>query len=220
MLLHVLLVIHIVVLGYWLGAELVINSTYRYVSYGSDMPFAERNRLMEHVMEVDQHVRYALVLQAGFGFVLATLYGYVPGGTTAAWTIAIVAALWLGFVEITHRMRHSAAGKRLAAFDRNSRYVLMAVLVGIALGLIGSQWHMPQWLRLKLGLFAGVMACGVGIRLALISHFRTWAVMAREGPNAQTNAVIRRTYWQATSVLILLWVFIVALVITSVWKPA
>ena len=40
MLLHVLLVIHIVVLGYWLGAELVINSTYRYVSYGSDMPFA------------------------------------------------------------------------------------------------------------------------------------------------------------------------------------
>lgn len=219
MLLHVLLVAHIVVLGYWLGAELVINGTYRYVSYAGDMPFAERDRLMEHVMEVDQHVRYALVLQAGLGFTLATLYGYVPGGRTAAWAMAIFAAIWLAFVEIAHRVRHSAVGKSLAAFDRRSRYVFMIVLACIALGLIGGSWNMPLWLRLKLGLFACVMACGVGIRLALISHFRTWAVMAREGPNAETNAIIRKTYWQATSVLILLWVFVAALVTASVWKP-
>lgn len=220
MLLHVLFVAHVVVLGYWLGSELVINNTFRYVSYGSDMPFAERNRLLEHVMDADQHVRYALVLQAGLGFTLATLYGYVPGGTAVAWAIAIGAVIWLAFVEITHRMRHSAAGRSLAAFDRGSRYVLMAVLLGIALGLIGSGWHMPLWLRLKLGLFACVMACGVGIRLALISYFRTWAVMARETPDAGTNAIIRKSYWQATSVLIMLWIFIAGLVAASVWKPA
>ncbi|MEO5829905.1 MAG: hypothetical protein ABIQ36_04990, partial [Rhodanobacter sp.] len=85
MLLQTLLVMHIAVLGYWLGAELVINSTYRYVSCGSHMPFAERNRLMEHVMHVEQHVRYALVLQAGLGFALAALYGFVPGGERSAW---------------------------------------------------------------------------------------------------------------------------------------
>ena len=60
-------------LGYWLGAELVINSTYRYVSWAATMPFAERDRLMEHVMDVDQHVRYALVLQAGLGVALVSL---------------------------------------------------------------------------------------------------------------------------------------------------
>ena len=43
-------------LGYWLGSEFVINSTYRYVSYSDRMPFEERSRLMEHVMHVDQHV--------------------------------------------------------------------------------------------------------------------------------------------------------------------
>lgn len=59
-----ILVFHIAVLGYWLGSELVINSTYRYVSYSRNMPFDERQRLMDHVMVVDQHVRYALVLQA------------------------------------------------------------------------------------------------------------------------------------------------------------
>ena len=219
MLLHVLLVAHIVVLGYWLGSELVINSTFRYVSYSASMPFSDRSRLMEHVMDADQHVRYALVLQAGLGFTLAALYGYVPGGAATAWAIAALAVLWLAFVEITHRVRHSSAGKSLAAFDRRSRYVLMVLLACISLGLIGAGWNLPLWLRLKLGLFACVMACGVGIRLALLSYFRTWAAMSREGPNDQTNATIRRTYWQATSVLIMLWVFVAALVSASVWKP-
>lgn len=218
---HILLVAHVAVLGYWLGSELVINSTYRYVCYRTEMPFAERDRLMDHVMHVDQHVRYALVLQVGLGFTLAALYGYVPGGTGAALAIAVFAALWLGYVELVHRMRHHRPwGPKLAAFDRRSRYVFLAVLVAIALGLLGGDWNMPQWLRIKLGLFACVIGCGVGIRVALIDHFRTWAVMSRQGPDAQTNAIIRRTYWRGTSVLILLWVFIAALVVVTVWKPA
>lgn len=220
MLSQILLVAHIAVLGYWLGSELVINSTYRYVSFSGAMPFAERSRLMEHVMNVDQHVRYALVLQFGLGFALAALYGYVPGGEQTAWIAGLLAALWLAFVEAVHHLRHRPIGRRLAAVDRGSRYVVMALLVAVAISLVGGDWAMPVWLRLKLALFAGVMASGVGIRFALISHFRTWAVMARDGPTAETNAIIRRTYVKATSVLLLLWVFIAGIVVLSVWKPA
>lgn len=220
MILQALLVMHIAVLGYWLGAELVINSTYRYVSYGSHMPFAERNRLMEHVMHVDQHVRYALVLQAGLGFALAALYGFVPGGEQSAWLAGGLCVLWLAFVEVTHRLRHRASGHTLGTIDRGSRYVFIALLLGIAAGIIGSRWNMPLWLHIKLALYAAVMASGVGIRLALISHFRTWKVMAAEGPSDITNAIIRRTYVRATSVLGVLWIFIVAMVVVSVWKPA
>jgi hypothetical protein len=64
------------------------------------------------------------------------------------------------------------------------------------------------------------MACGVGIRFALIAHFRTWAVMASDGVSPERNAVIARTYVRATSVLVLLWVFIAAIVAVSVIKPA
>lgn len=220
MLPQILLVAHIAVLGYWLGSELVINSTYRYVSYSNDMPFAERSRLMDHVMDVDQHVRYALVLQFGLGFTLAALYGYVPGGGATATAAGVLAILWLAFVEITHHVRNRPAGKRLAAIDRASRYIIMALLIAIAAGLVGGGWEMPFWLRLKLALFAGVMASGVGIRFALISHFRTWAIMAREGATPKTNAIIRRTYVRATSVLVLLWIFIGAIVAVSVWKPS
>lgn len=219
MILPWLLAAHIAVLGYWLGSEFVINSTYRYVSYGDKMPFDERSRLMEHVMHVDQHVRYALVLQASLGLALAALLGYVPGGDTLAICAGIFGALWLGFVEAVHRLRHKPVGKTLGMIDRYSRYVLMAVLVATALGLIGGAWPMPLWLRWKLALFAGVMMSGVGIRLALISHFRTWAIMAREGPTDATNTIIKQTYVRATSVLLLLWVFIAGVAILSVWKP-
>lgn len=219
MLEQVLLVAHIAGLGYWLGSELVINSTYRYVCWSGDMPFAERERLMEHVMHVDQHVRYALVLQASVGTALAALYGYVPGGRTLAFGSLGLGAAWLAYIEIVHRQRHSTAGYRLAAIDRGSRYMLMALLIGIAFGLVGTAWSMPHWMRWKLGAFAGVMASGVGIRLALIAHFRTWADMRREGVTPDLNAAIRQTYMRATSVLILLWVFIAGIVALSLLKP-
>jgi hypothetical protein len=212
-------VLHIAVLGYWLGSELVINSTYRLVAFGDRLPFEERTRLMEHVMDVDQHVRYALVLQAALGTALAARYGLVPGGEALAWSVLAAGGLWLAFVEAVHRLRHAPAGATLAGIDRGLRYGLMALLVAIAAGALGQSWPMPGWLRLKLGLFAGVMACGVVIRLALIRHFRTWADMARNGVTAAGNAVIRRTCVQATAVLVVLWLFIAAIVVASVQKP-
>lgn len=215
-----LLVTHIAVLGYWLGSELVINSTYRYVCYRDEMPFVDRTRLMGHVMVVDQHVRYALVLQASLGTMLAAYLGYIPGGATLMTVAGVVGVLWLLFVEIVHRLYAKPIGSSLSAFDRGSRYVLMALLVAIALGFVGGAWSMPGWLRWKLACFAGVMACGVGIRLSLLGHFRTWAIMERDGATAGTNAIIRQVYVRSTAVLGLLWVFIAAVVVLSVLKPA
>ena len=213
-------VLHIAVLGYWLGSELVINSTYRYVSFSDRMPFAERTRLMEHVMHVDQHVRYALVLQASLGTALAAFYGFFPGGLALAWAALGVGALWLVFVEAVHQLRHAPAGRVLAALDRGLRYALVVLLLALALGWLGGSWPVPDWLRLKLGLFAGVIACGVLIRFALIAHFRTWAEMTRDGPSDAGNAVIRRTCIRATAVLVLLWLFIAAITLVSVEKFA
>ena len=215
----VLLAAHIAVLGYWLGSELVINSTYRYVCHADQMPFAERDRLMDHVMHVDQHVRYALVLQASLGTALAALYGYVPGGTPVALAAGFIGIAWLGFVEAVHRLRFSTVAARLGAIDRGMRYGLMALLLCIAIGLVGGAWPMPAWLRWKLALFAAVMMSGVGIRFALIAHFRVWAEMRRVGPTDAANRIIQQTYVRATAVLVLLWLFIAAIVVLSVWKP-
>lgn len=214
-----LIVAHIAVLGYWLGSELVINATYRYVCYSENMSFEERSRLMDHVMHVDQHVRYALVLQTSLGLMLAASYSLVPGGPPIVALFGGFGLLWLIFVEAVHRLRNHPAGKRLGAIDRASRYVIMVLLLALAIGLIGGDWILPGWLRWKLAAFAGVIACGVGIRFALIAHFRTWADMAISGVTLERNAVIKATYVKATSVLLLLWGFIAVIVWLSVAKP-
>ena len=215
-----LLVTHIAVLGYWLGSEFVINATYRYVCYHDEMAFEDRTRLMDHVMHVDQHVRYALVLQVGLGLMLCARIGFIPGRQTLFISSAIAMILWLVFVEVVHRLRNHGIGKRLAAIDRWTRYLLLVALLAVAGGLIGGDWPLPAWLKWKLALFAGVVACGVGIRFALITHFRTWAEMTRTGVTAARNAAIKRSYIRATSVLVLLWVFLAGTVILSVMKPA
>lgn len=215
-----LLVLHIAVLGYWLGSELVINSTYRYVSWSAGMPFAERDRLMDHVMDVDQHVRYALVLQAGLGTMLGAWYGYFPGGDALAWTAALLMAAWLVLVEATHRRRGMPAGPGLAAFDRGLRYLAIAGLLALFLLAVTGRLHMAAWMAWKLAAFAGVIACGLGIRFALIRFYRAWGVIARDGSSDERERGVRRLYAQATSVLGLLWVLIAVIVVLSVAKPS
>ena len=150
---------------------------------------------------------------------LAANAGFVPGGQQVVLAAGAIGVIWLGFVEAVHRYRARPIGRTLGTIDRGSRYVLMALFVAVAAGLIVGAWPIPGWLRWKLAAFAGVMACGVGIRIALIAHFRTWSKMVSSGVTSERNAAIRTTYIRATSVLILLWIFIALVVWLSVEKP-
>lgn len=219
MTLPVLLVAHIAVLGYWLGAELVINSTYRYVSWAAALPFAERDRLMDHVLDVDQHVRYALILQAGLGTALAGLMGYLPGGSVLALAAGVGAVAWLGMAEATHRLRRTGTGSRLAAIDRGVRFIAIAALFALAGSLLAGWLPGPRWLAVKLALFAGVIACGLGIRGQLLRFYGTWRVIAREGSSEALEADIRTIYVAATAILVGLWMLIAGIVGLSVLKP-
>jgi hypothetical protein len=219
MLIHTLLVAHIAVLGYWLGSEFVINQGFRYVCRASSLETAERERLLDHVMDVDQHVRYALALQFTLGFALAFLMRYLPGGSSAAVAFGIAGALWLALIETVHRLRKSAPGRTLASVDRWIRYLLMAALAAAAAGAWMDLIPMRGWLAAKLLCFAGVMACGVGIRLSLLPLFRAFDTLRSSGSTPALERRIRRHYVESTSILAGLWVFIAAMTFLSIWKP-
>ncbi|NKB45736.1 MAG: hypothetical protein GKS03_15810 [Alphaproteobacteria bacterium] len=215
----ILLVAHITVLGYWLGSEFVINSGYRYVCRTSSLPFEERNKLMDHVLNVDQHVRYALILQIGLGTALAALYGYFPGGSTTAMAAGIGTVVWLGFVEYIHHARKEPVGATLGMIDRSSRYGLMIGLVIAGTTSLMADSDIPNWLAWKLILFACVMASGVGIRISIIDFYGTWAKIKEHGSTPEYEQSIWHIYKYGTGILIGLWVFIAAIVVLSVWKP-
>ena len=174
---------------------------------------------MSHVLDVDQHVRYALVLQAGLGTTLAILLGYLPGGGGTAVLVALVAVVWLIFVEVVHRLRESSVAARLALFDRGIRYLLMALLIGFWAVAIGGFFDVQAWLAWKLLCFAGVLVCGVGIRIQIIAFYRVWRELEKQGPSAGREQAIQKIYARATSILVGLWMFIAVMVVISVWKP-
>ena len=183
------------------------------------MDFAERDRLMDHVMDVDQHVRYALILQAGIGTALAALLGYLPGGRALAIGALVVAAAWLILTEFTHRLRKSKSGPAVARVDHAIRYLAIAFIAALCAAVYFGYFSMPRWLTIKLMLFAGVIACGVGIRRQLIRFFATWGAIAAEGSDDGREREIRRIYISATSILVGLWLLIAGIVLLSWVKP-
>ena len=219
MLVQTLLLAHIVVLGYWLGSELVINNSFRYVTWSTKMPIAERGRMLDHVMDIDQHVRYALVLQLGLGVILAALLGYIPGGASLGIAAGFIALLWLVLVQITHRRRKTVAGEHLARLDRVIRYLVGAALVVYCLAGLAGIVPSVQWLALKMMLFAIVIVCGVGIRFELIKYFGVWSQIRGHGSSENLEAELRHSYFRATAVLVALWVAIGAMTFLSLTKP-
>ena len=218
MLVNALLVAHILVVGYWLGSDLVINSTFRYVSRAASMPYDERDKLLDHVLDIDQHVRYALVLQIGFGTALAALLGYVPGGAALAAIAGISVVAWLALVESAHRLRKGRLGEPLARLDRSVRY--LAVIAALVIGISGMAGYfaLAGWLSLKLLLVAGAIVCGLGIRFELVRYFRVWHEIRREASSVALERLLRRRYATATALLVMLWAFVTAIVAISVFK--
>ena len=96
------------------------------------------------------------------------------------------------------------------------RYLVIAALLGTAGAAALGEFAMPRWLAWKLALFAGVVACGLGIRVALIAFFRVWGDVAREGSSPAVEQRVRRACYRATAVLGVLWLFIAAIVGLSV----
>ena len=218
MLLHSLLVAHIAVLGYWLGSELVINANFRFVTRAAGQPFVERDRLLDHVLDVDQHVRYALILQTGLGTALAALLGYLPGGRLLAITAGVAAVAWLVLVEATHRLRKTPTGRWLETLDGIVRYSVMLVLVVVGVGALAGAWPLATWLAIKLALFAGVILCGLGIRLSIVRYYLTWRDIEQAGSTPINERELWRRYCNATAVLIVLWVLIAGIVGLSLVK--
>ncbi len=219
MLQQTLLVAHIVVLGYWLGADLVINSTYRYACWSREMPFGERNRLMDHVMHVDQHVRYALVLQFALGTSLAAVNGYLPFGWITVGIAAVLATIWIVLLELVHRLRYTPSGPLLDTVDLAAWIGAGVLLLLASLASAANLLALPLWLMIKLALFGGVFLAGVGIRIALKDFFQAWQEVAKNGSNDARETAIQRGYVRATLVLLALWVFIAGIVALSIWRP-
>ena len=215
-LLTILQLIHVLVLGCWLGAELLVNSIFRYAVLTVEIPFAERDRMLTQVIKINQLVRYAMILLLATGLCLASLLGYLP--FDFGWVLMFGLA-WMLLIYLGHLLSARKAGRILKMIERDLRLIVIGVLVIVSgLGVLGEA-YLPFWLAVKLFFFAGVIACGLGIRFVLLRLFTVWQRMRQQGATPSDGMASRKIYFQATAVLILLWVLVAAISVLSVFKP-
>lgn len=207
---------HMLVLGCWLGAELVINRLYRYPILATAILFTERDRMLIQVMKINQLVRYALVMQFATGLCLASLLGYLP--FALGWVLVFSFA-WVLLVYLGHNSFASSTNRILKMIERDLRLIVIGVLIMVSgLGVIGEA-YLPFWLALKVFLFSGIIVCGLGIRFVMARLFKVWNRMREHGPTPLDESDLRKSYLKVTAILILLWVLVATITVLSLFKP-
>jgi len=216
----ILLWLHVLVMGYWIGSDLVINALTHYVARADGLPPAERKRLWDFLMHVDQHPRNALILSVPLGFTLAAQIGLLQLDNAALTMLWLASAAWFAQMWITHWKREDGGGASLAKWDWRIRYILIAafVFMGVQSLLTGSPLAAP-WLAWKAILFAGVMACGIGIRHFIRRCYPAWPRIWDGRGTPDDEAAVRKALMQATYVLWLLWAQLFVIGWLGVTKP-
>lgn len=212
---------HVWVMGYWIGSDLVVNALTFYTARSTALPGAERRRQWDFLMDVDQHPRNALILSVPLGLTLAAWSGLLPlgpGGVTVVWILSL---LWFWYMWLTHWKRHSPLGSRLAAWDWNSRYVLIAsCIVTGGWSLLGHGPFVTSWLAWKVILFGGVLACGIAIRHYIRISYRAWPRIWADQKQPGDDQIVLDAMRRGTYALWVLWTLLVIIGYLGAAKPA
>lgn len=211
---------HVVVWGYWVGSDLVVNQLTHYLTHAERMEGQERNRLWAFLLDIDQHPRNALILSVPLGLTLAAILQLMPLGGVALAGVWVVSAAWFAFMWLVHLRGDTPAGATLRAWDVRIRYVVIAIALLVGGGsLVFGTPVVAGWLAAKLVLFALVAGAGIGIRYYIQQFMRTWPEIVAQGSTPDREAAIRQAMRRGTWVLVGLHVLLVVIAYLGYAKP-
>lgn len=212
--------LHVLVMGYWIGSDLVVNQLTHFTARAAGLAGAERRKLWEFLLDVDQHPRNALILSVPLGFTLASFRGLVPLRGVGLLVLWLLCALWFWFMWVTHWKHGKPEGRRWAIWDWRLRYVLIAAAVGSGIvSLLTGQPYSATWLAWKVILFGAVLACGIGIRHYIREAYAAWPRIWVDQAHHGDEELVRQAMWRGTYVLWVLWALLFIIAYLGVAKP-
>lgn len=202
----VLVYVHILLFVYWLGGDLGVFVTSKYVA-DRKLSMEERFRFMNALLVCDMGPRSALILFIPVGLEMARIIGVFEVSPAIGGIVWLFCAIWLGvnwwmFYNDRHPMTATLRG-----YDLKLRYVLILVIAGIAIYSIANGSPVNQlWLQVKLLVFAGVISLGVYLR-SEITNWISGFGMVRQGGDAadKGNTIIEQALIRSRRAALLLW---------------
>lgn len=205
---------HILLFVYWLGGDLGVFYTAKYVAR-PDLSKPERLRFLELLMKVDMFPRMALVLMLPLGFTLAALRGSIAldgFGIVAIWVAGL---LWFAMMLAEHSEGAPAWLKRL---DLGVRYGLLAGLAGLGiLSLVIDAPIAEAWLAIKVVLFAVIIGLGLSLRAVVIDWVRGFGLLDSD-PDEGNRLIVKGREAGALRALSL-WACLILMAFLGVVKP-
>ena len=200
--------LHIVGLAYWLGGDLGVFYSSYFV--GNDNLSSEvRVAAAKILFALDQAPRICMTMMLPLGLHLAWRLDVLPiNGTImlATWAVCLG---WLGMVLFLHFGTNKAAKYPVTKIDYWFRVVVVLTLAvaGIA-GL--SNGSLQYWVAAKLLIFAGMISCGLAVRMKLRDFGPAFARLAGGNPSAEDNAIIRRSLGGTRPFVLAIWIGLLA----------
>ena len=211
------ILVHVLVLVYWLGGDLgaFYAST---LLVDESRPAAGRLAAASILLNVDMAPRSAMILAFPTGLALSVSRGWLDLDFGWVWIAFAAAALWLALAWIVHlKMGPHAAAARL---DAAIRYAVLFGLAGSAFTALAGVYESPLFVALKCLILALAIACGLMIRRALKPFGPAFAALAAGKAGAQENAAIKASLAHAKVYVLTIWAALIAASALGVYTPA
>ena len=204
----ILLIIHITLMGYWLGGDLGVYLSANRVADAS-LNLDERLRFLKLAMILDMGPRSALILMLPTGFHMTTNYGLVSLSNPNLMLIWIGALIWLSLCWAAFLFEDLPVGEIFRKIDLNVRFIMAPIILLIALwGLFSENSEIGLWLSIKLLLFASIITLGITLRM-VVSKWAIGFKMLRENESIdEANNIIFTARQKAKKQVLSIWAFV------------
>ena len=158
---------HVLGFVYWLGVDTAVYYTSRYAVDRSLSPDT-RITTIRILFALDLMPRICMTMILPVGVHLAWRLGLIPMPAAAMAMVWLICFAWLAMVLFLHFRHGSPKHGALTRFDFSFRIVVIGSLIAYAiLSLSSDAGARVDWVAWKLLIFAGLISCGLMIRITL-----------------------------------------------------
>jgi hypothetical protein len=211
---------HVLLFVYWLGADLGVYYSAKYIA-DTSLSKQERGRFLELMLLLDMGPRTALVLVFPTGMQLSAMKDFVEVPAWCVWWTWLVSLAWLALVWVDHWLRaQTPLGVLLRKIDLGFRYLVIALMLGLGVAsLYRNAPFLEGWLAWKVLLYGLVIASGVYLRTIIATWLRAFRLIDA-GQIDEANEVIRIASRNGEWGAYFLWALVAIIAFLGVAGPA